>query len=113
MQLEVKKYLFDIVQATTDIERYTSGLNYSGYASDGMVQAAVERKFEVVGEALNRITRLDAPLLQNITDHQRIVDFRNVIAHGYDAVDNELIWSAVLNHLPKLKRQAEQLLRAD
>ena len=106
MQLEVKEYLFDIAQAARDVGQYTNGLDYSGYASNGMVQAAVERKFEVIGAALNRIKGRDPAVLANINAHQRIVDFRNVIAHGHDAIDNELVWSAVRNHLPKLRQEA-------
>ena len=110
MRLEMKKYLFDILQAANNIEHYTSGLEYHDYVDNGMVQAAAERKFEIIGEALNRINRLDATILERISEHQRIVDFRNVIAHSYDAIDNELVWNAVQNHLPKLKQDVERLL---
>ena len=53
MQLDVKKYLFDILNAARDIEQYTRGVDYASYIADGQVQAAVERKFEIIGEALN------------------------------------------------------------
>ncbi len=61
MRLEIKKFLFDILKATEDIEEYTSGLEYSGFIGNGMVQAAVERKFQIIGEALSRIRSLDEP----------------------------------------------------
>jgi uncharacterized protein with HEPN domain len=59
MQHEVGKYLFDITQAASEIEEFTRGLTYAQYAADTKTQAAVERKFEIIGEALNRIKRLD------------------------------------------------------
>lgn len=110
MQLEVKAYLFDILQAARDIETYTDGLAFVDFMHNGMVQAAVERKFEIIGEALSRIRRLDASILEHISEHRRIIGFRNVIIHGYDVIDREIVWDAVKNHLPKLKAEVEQLL---
>jgi len=75
-----------------------------------MVRAAVERKFEIIREALNRICGSDPALLGGISDYQRIISFRNIIAHGYDVVDVEIVWDAVRNYLPVLIRQVEQLL---
>lgn len=110
MQLEVKKCLFDILNAAKHIEQYTHVFDYANYVADGQVQAAVERKFEIIGEALNRIKKLDASVVEGISEHQRIIGFRNVITHGYDVLDSELVWDAVRNHLPTLKAQVEQLL---
>jgi uncharacterized protein with HEPN domain len=110
MPLEVKKCLFDVLNAARDIEQYTCSFDYASYRADGQVQAAVERKFEIIGEALNRLKKLDAAALQSISEHQRIIGFRNAIIHGYDVLDSELVWDAVRNHLPALKRQVEQLL---
>jgi len=75
-----------------------------------MVQAAVERKFEVIGEALNRIKKLDKSILHSISDHQRIIAFRNIIVHGYDVIDSEIVWDAVKNYLPKLEGEVKKLL---
>jgi uncharacterized protein with HEPN domain len=74
--------LFDVLSAIEAIEQYTRGLDLNAYLSDGMVQAAVERKFEIVGEALNRLSREHDEVLVQIRDHQRIIGFRNVLAHG-------------------------------
>jgi uncharacterized protein with HEPN domain len=111
MQLDVKKYLFDILEAARNIEEYTQGFEYADYLADGQTQAAVERKFEIIGEALNRIKRIDSRTLESISEHQRIIGFRNVISHGYDALDIELVWDAVCNHLSTLIKQVEQLLK--
>jgi uncharacterized protein with HEPN domain len=110
MQLDVKKCLFDVFNATKSIEQYTRGLAYADYLADGQVQAAIERKFEIIGEALNRIKRLDASVLDSISEHQRIISFRNAIIHGYDVLDSELVWDAVQNHLPILKQEIEDIL---
>jgi len=78
--------------------------------TDARTQAAVERKFEVIGEALNRIRRLDDSFVVTIPEYERIIGFRNVISHGYDIVDPEIVWDAVRNHLPGLHHKVERLL---
>ena len=75
-----------------------------------MVEAAVERKFEIIGVALNRIKRLDISLLDGIAEHERMIGFRNVITHGYDTIDLDIVWDVISNHLPKLKEQLQHLL---
>ena len=109
MRREVKAVLHDALKAGDDIERYTTGLEYEDYNDDDQLQAAVERKFEIIGEALNRALRFDPTALDVVTEHDRIIGFRNVISHGYDVVDNRLIWDAVRNHLPRLRQEPQQL----
>lgn len=92
------------------IEAYTCDLDYSAYQANGLVQAAVERKFEIIGEALNRIYRTDPAILEQISEYQRIISFRNILAHGYDVIDHEIVWDAIQQHVPKLKTEPERLL---
>lgn len=110
MQPEVRKYLFDILEAARSIEHYTAGLMYADYLTNNMAQAAVERKFEINGEALNRIRRLDSSVLARISEPERIIGFRNVISHGYDEIDSEIVWAAIENHLPRLTEEVRVLL---
>ncbi len=112
MELETKKSLYDILQAAWEIEEYTGGLTLDDFLTNGMAQAAVERKFEIIGEALNRMNRSDPTVLDKISDYQRIIGFRNIIAHGYDVVDIEIVWEAVQDYLPVLVREVRELLNA-
>ena len=73
------------------------------------MQSAVERKFEIIGEALYRIRRLDGCFLSKITDADKIIGFRNVIIHGYDIIDSKIIWDAVKFNLPTLKAEVRSL----
>ena len=107
---DIKKYLFDVLTAAQSIEQYTADLDFADFAANDMIQAAVERKFEIIGEALSRIRRLDDSLLQRVSEHERIIGFRNVIIHGYDTIDIDIVWDAVKNHLPALKDQLRQLV---
>jgi uncharacterized protein with HEPN domain len=109
MPHEVHKHLHDILDALTAIESYTQGISSEDFLGLGMAQAAVERKFEIIGEALKRLQRTDAELFAQIPDAARIVGFRNILAHGYDIVDPELVWDVIANHLPALKTTVETL----
>lgn len=111
MQLEVKKHLYDVLAAAEDIREFTRDLQYIEYVGDVKTQAAVERKFEIIGEALNRIRRRDPALVAGIPDHVRIIGFRNVISHGYDVINPAIIWDVVQNHLAVLIHAVEELLK--
>ncbi len=110
MQDETRKHLFDILQAAKDIREFTGGLTYARYVADAKTQAAVERKFEIIGEALNRIKRMDRSLVATIPDYERIISFRNIISHGYDIINPAIVWDVVQNHLPSLERVVQDLL---
>jgi uncharacterized protein with HEPN domain len=110
MNLEAKKYLHDMLEAAEGIIKFTTDLSLDSYKSNEMVQAAVERKFEIIGEALNRIGKLNPALLEHISDHQRIISFRNILAHGYDIIDHEIVWEAITTHLPILILETRKML---
>jgi uncharacterized protein with HEPN domain len=109
MRLEIKKLIYDIDQAVTLIIHFTAGKQITDYTADPMLRSAVERQFEIVGEALNRLKRLDPETVARISDHQRIIGFRNVLAHGYDVVSDNIVWDIVQNKLPDLRREIDEL----
>lgn len=110
MNDEVRKLLFDIMLASEDIVNFTNGLDCSGFLGNKMVQKAVEREFEIIGEALNRIKRGSSEIMENISEHHRIIGFRNILTHGYDVIDEKLVWDAVTIHLPILQKEIKKLL---
>lgn len=67
-----------------------------------MLRPAVERQFEIVGEAFAGLRRVDPDLAARIPDLSRMVAFRNVLVHGYATVDDRLIWDVGEGHLPGL-----------
>ena len=111
MQDEIKKYLFDIAEAIKEIESFISGKTYQDFIERTLIQSAVERKLEIIGEALNRIKKIDESILDNIADAHRIIGFRNVIIHGYDILDSKIIWDALQYNLPKLKEDIVNLMK--
>ena len=74
-----------------------------------MIQRAVEREFEIIGEALNRIKKVDPELLEQVSAYHRIIGFRNILAHGYDIIDEKLVWDAINKHLPVLVQEIKKL----
>ncbi len=110
MRLEARKYLYDGQQAAARISEFTLGKRFEDYQSAAMLRAAVERQFEIIGEALAQLARLDEGLVARVSEHRRIVAFRNILIHGYADADDRLVWDVVQSKLPVLRREIEDLL---
>jgi len=87
-------------------------MDLNAYRASPVTQRAVERDFEIIGEALNRIRKIDEDLLEQIPDYHRIIGFRNILIHGYDMVDEKIVWNAVKNHLPALIENISHLMNS-
>jgi uncharacterized protein with HEPN domain len=88
----------------------TRGKSFADFDSDLVLRSAVERQFEILGEALNRLARLDAALAARIPDLRLIVAFRNILIHGYASIDRARVWRAVQYDLPPLQATLVDLL---
>ena len=110
MQPNPVRYLEDIREAGQTILDVTSGKSLVDYLADKVLRLAVERCFEIVGEAMRRLDEADHATAAKITDFQRIIAFRNVLIHGYSLVKHELVWSVVENQLPNLIKEVAALL---
>ena len=88
MRLRQKKLIWDILENSKAALRYLSSLDFEAFCCDDKTQAAVERRMEIVGEALKRLREIDeSSLSEQIPDYFRIIGLRNHLAHGYDNVD--------------------------
>ena len=110
MRHDPRVLLTDIDQAGADIEHFTQGMDMDAYAADAMVQSAVERKFEIIGEALNRLHQSDPDLAERIPGMREIIDFRNLLAHGYEHVASRRVWTYASSHLQQLRSVVQALL---
>ena len=111
MKLETLKYLYDIQCATDLLREFTSGKTFVNYEGDSMLRSAVERQFEIIGEAMASLARIDEPTADRISHYRRIIAFRNTLIHGYADVDNHLVWDVIKTDLPVLKREINAILR--
>jgi uncharacterized protein with HEPN domain len=110
MQRDPRAYLWDVRESALAIQSFTAGMDAAVYASNAMAQAAVERKFEIIGEALNQLAKLDASLAARIPDLPQIVAFRNQLIHGYATVNVGTVWNIARNALPTLIGAVQVLL---
>ena len=109
MELAAKKLLYDIDQAIGLIISFVRGKRFEDYANDPLLRSAVERQFEIIGEALNRLVKVDPESASRISGYQRIIAFRNVLAHGYDVVSDEIVWDIVQDRLVVLRQEVDEL----
>lgn len=110
MRRDPRAFLWDVREACLAIQAFTAGLDARSFAGHQMAQASVERKFEIIGEALNQLSKLDPALAVRIPELSRIVAFRNVLIHGYAAVDVDTVWNTVQSSLPGLLSKVQALL---
>ncbi len=110
MQLETKKYIYDVAQAAKKVSRFVDNKNFNDYESDDLLRSGVERQFEIMGEALNQLSKIDLQTVTKISNYQQIISFRNILIHGYAEVDDRLVWNIVETKLPILIKEAQGLL---
>jgi len=111
MRRDPRKYLFDIRESADLIASVVSGMVFKNYLDDRVIRSAVERQLEIVGEAMRQLATLDPDLAGRLEDHHRSIGMRNILIHGYDIVDHEIVWDTATNHLPILRAQVDALLR--
>ena len=107
------KTLEDIRDAAAFVLAVTEGKELGDYSRERLLRQAVERNFEIVGEAVGRLLRDDPDAAFRLSERRRIVEFRNVLIHGYDLVDDELVWDTIKTKLPVLLAEVERLLEAE
>ena len=110
MQLEVRKRIQDVLCACARIQEFTVGVDFEGFSKSALVRSAVERQFEIIGEALNKASAVDGSVAYRVPDIPRIVGLRNRLIHGYDMVDDQLVWEVVQSKIKPLQEALETLV---
>ncbi|MBI4310818.1 MAG: DUF86 domain-containing protein [Chloroflexi bacterium] len=111
MQPESRKYLWDALDAANAIVEFVEGKSWDEFAQSRVLGSAIERQFEVIGEALGLLAKSDPETARRIPNLRRAIDFRNVLIHGYASVDKTIVWRAIHQSLPQLRATLEALLR--
>lgn len=113
MRLEAKKHLEDIRRAATAVLAFTRGKCVEDYVGSELLRSGGERQFQIMGEALSRLRRSDPDIAEGIEHHRRIIAFRNVLVHGYDMINDRVVWDIIEQDLPALHARVIELLAQD
>jgi uncharacterized protein with HEPN domain len=106
---DIKVYLKDIEQSVAEIFAFLpERRDFFEFQKDIKTRKAIERNIEIIGEAMNRILKIDPNF--PIDASRKIVDTRNRIIHGYDSVSEDVLWLIIVNYLPNLEKQVKKLL---
>ncbi len=109
MRHDPAKLCEDILRVVEEIETFCQGKTFDDSREDRGLQLIIERELEIVGEALVRLRRDHGDLADRIPDIHKIIGLRNVLAHGYDILEHEILWDIVVNKIPALKRAIRTL----
>jgi uncharacterized protein with HEPN domain len=110
MVRDPRAFLWDVKNAADAIIGFTRGRTLADYLRDAMLRSAVERQFEIIGEALSQLAKVDPSLAEEIPDLPQVIAFRNVLIHGYATVDHRTVWRTVEEELPALRDTSARLL---
>lgn len=106
----ILKHLQDVLDAINEMQSCFVDFpnRYDLFEKDIMRRCVVERKTEIMGEAINRIRKKDPTF--EIPNAKEVVGTRNRIIHGYDSVETEFLWGLVIRHIPELKKDIERII---
>lgn len=110
MRRDPRAFLWGARNAADLIVEFVQGLDFEAFRKSAVVQAAVERKFQIIGEALNQLSRLSQDIAARIPELHEIVAFRNVLVHGYAAIDEARVWRISSESLPSLRAAVAEIL---
>ncbi len=109
MKHEITAYLKDIDESSRNIIDFLADLHVDEYLENRMVKAAVERQFEIIGEVLNRMSREFPLAYAKIRNARQIIDFRNLISHGYDVINDERVFNIAKLNTPELLKDINKI----
>ena len=112
MRRDARCYLWDALKAAEAVQSFLRGRTYEAFVEDDLLRSAVERQLEIIGEALSRLAKVDPQIADNVAELRRIIAFRNILVHGYAAIDYDTVWRLIEDKLPELRSNLTMLLRA-
>lgn len=110
MSRDPRTFLWEARQAAEHVASFVEGRTWDDYGGDKMLRSAVERQLEIVGEALNQLSRADSETGAQVADLGRIVAFRNLLIHGYANIDDRLVWEVATERTAPLIATLDGLL---
>ena len=109
MTLQQQKLLLDIQNAINSIDEHLEGRRiFAEYESNKTKRRAIEREFEIIGEATNNLLKINSEL--PLSYARTVVNLRNKLIHAYDSIDETIIWKLIIKDLPVLLTEVNDLL---
>jgi len=109
---ESRQFLLDVKAACGKLSAFTNNRTFEEYKQDDMLRSAVERQFEIIGEALNQMLRYDPTIASRISNWKKIIAFRNRLVHGYSSIDDAVVWGVLEENLQRLQTEINSLLES-
>ena len=109
MSPDWRLYLDDMLEACRKVERYTTGMTFDAFRCDERTYDAVVRNLEIIGEAAKHVPddlRCQVPGV----DWRKVAAFRDVLAHAYHGIDDDVLWDVVREKVPSLATQLAEFL---
>jgi uncharacterized protein with HEPN domain len=110
MDRDPRAYVWDARESADAIARFVGGRTLDDYLADPMLRSAVERQFEIIGEALRQLEKTAPDLARELPELAQAIAFRNILIHGYAAIDDRTVWRIVQESLPALRARLATLL---
>jgi uncharacterized protein with HEPN domain len=105
-----RKLLEDMREAASDVTTFTRNKSLADYLADKQLRWSVERGFEIIGEALSQLNKIEPALASRLSEHRKIISFRNVLIHGYSHISHTRTWDIVQQDLPVLRNEFDALI---
>lgn len=112
MPRDPRAYLWDVLEASRNIDQFLSDRTPEAFTHDLLVRSAVERQFGIIGEALSQLAKIAPDIAHQIPELQRIIAFRNVLIHGYAVLDTHEVWRIIQENLPALRTAVQHQMGA-
>ena len=112
MQRDARCCLWDALRAADAVQTFLRGKTCEAFVEDDLVRSAVERQLEIIGEALAQLAKVDPQMASNVAELRRVIAFRNILVHGYAAIDYDTVWRFIQDKPPELQTNLTRLLRA-
>lgn len=110
MDRDPRAYVWDAKESADAIAEFVSGRTLEDYLADRMLRSAVERQFEIIGEPLRQLDRTAPDLAKELPELAQAIAFRNILIHGYTAIDDRTVWRTIHESLPVLRARLTVLL---
>jgi uncharacterized protein with HEPN domain len=112
MQRDPRCYLWEALRAAESVQAFVRGKTYEAFIEDDLLRSAVERQLQIIGAALSQLAKVAPQIANNIAELRHIIVFRNILVHGYAAIDYDTVWRLIEDKLPELQANLTMLLRA-